>query len=167
MNNNYKSALSFNNLKDKNYQSKEFKKMKTVRHIRKSFTQFSILYMKFWRNQTVWEYSRMIQVMTEVHRAGQKRLSNIKAVPDDTKLPSLFNSILFSHRWRIFHTGFNSAYCCHRSWGSFSNVMAESKISLTTIKIQHPVRYLDVGSFFEKEVWGSWSEFLLSKERCH
>lgn len=47
MNNNYKSALSFNNLKDKNYQSKEFKKMKTVRDIRKSFTQFSILYMKF------------------------------------------------------------------------------------------------------------------------
>lgn len=52
------------------------------------------------------------------------------------------------------HTGFNSAYCCHRSWGSFSNVMAESKISLTTIKIQHPVRYLDVGSFFEKEEAG-------------
>ena len=44
----------------------------------------------------------MIQFMIEVDRAGDKRLSNIKAEPDGTTLSSLFNSVLFSHRWWIF-----------------------------------------------------------------
>ena len=40
----------------------------------------------------------MIQFMIEVDRAGDQRLSNIKAEPDGTTLSSLFNSVLLSHR---------------------------------------------------------------------
>jgi len=64
----------------------EFEKMKTEKHKRDLwFALVSVVYMRCWRNQAVWGYSRMIQVMTEVHRAGDKRLSNVKVVSDETK----------------------------------------------------------------------------------
>ena len=62
------------------------------------------------------------------------------------------------------HTGLNSASCCHRSRVLVSNIMFGYKITLITIKLQHPVRYLDIGSFFEKEVWACWTEFFLLQE---
>ena len=34
----------------------------------------------------VWGYIRKIQVMTEVHKTGDKRLSNAKVVSDETKV---------------------------------------------------------------------------------
>ena len=46
----------------------------------------STVYMKHWRNQMVWGYSRKIQVMIEVYKMGDKRLSNAKVVSDETKV---------------------------------------------------------------------------------
>ena len=50
------------------------------------FALISTVYMRHWSNHTVWGYSRKIQVMTEVHKTGDKRLSNAKVVSDETKV---------------------------------------------------------------------------------
>ena len=61
------------------------------------FALISSVYMRCQRYQTVWGYYRMIQAITEVHKAGYKRLSNKKTVSDETKVTN-FNSELFSYR---------------------------------------------------------------------
>ena len=98
MKNNCRYVYHFTNLKEIYYQRKEFERMKTEKYLGDLwFALISILYMKYLRNQTVWGYYRMIQSITEVHKAGYKRLSNKKVVSDETKVTN-FNSELFSYR---------------------------------------------------------------------
>lgn len=91
MNNNYKYVYHLTNLPQKKKKPLPKQRIWKDENCEKHkgelwFALISFVYIRYWRNQTVRGYSRKIQVMTEVHRAGDKRLSNTKVVPGDTKV---------------------------------------------------------------------------------